>query len=486
VPLPARVEASMKKLVFIALLLTLGVGLVYAFGTAFARPIETVEGDILFEAQRVRNHLALYVDPVVGAYDYGPVPSRYHVLYTPIWPYVLALMPSEMDLPAARIVSALAWYGLLAALAFGAAPERRRAALAAAACAGGTFMLVRHCATATADSVAVVVAGVALQRTLRVGRADALAGALFAVAAWTKPNVMGLAGGVLLHEIFVGRSRSLKPLAAGMAVSGVLGFWAFQVSHGVWLEHLFRSTLQPASVKRAVVEIAPRLPFLGLPHAFAAYCAARARPSFSVSVLRWALASSLIWAAIEMGKVGSSTAYWLEPTIAAVAVIAHAPIPHVRLFDVALARWVLALAALATLVLSSVASLKGVREAFEHRAAIARVREECGARASDLVLADHPGLEMTLDGRVLETPYQLTYLVRKGSYPLELWKADIAAPQIRCLVTETDLLAPAPAPGDLETERFGAEIRPALLARFELVAKDHGLWIYRAKDSAPP
>lgn len=474
----------MQKLVLIALWLTLGLGLVYAFGTAFARPIETVEGDILFEAQRVRNHLALYVDPVVGAYDYGPVPSRYHVLYTPIWPYVLALMPGGMDLPAARIASALAWYGLLAALAFGAVPERRRAALAAAAYAGGTFMLVRHSATATADSVAVVVAGVALLRTLRMGRADALAGALFALAAWTKPNVVGLAGGVLLHDIFVGRPRSLKPIAAAIAVSVVLGFWTYRVSQGVWLEHLFRSTLQPASFKRAVVEIAPRLPFLGLPHAFAAYCAGRARRSLSTSVLLWALASSLIWAAIEMGKVGSSTAYWLEPTVAAVAIMAHAPIPHVRMSDFAPTRWVLALAALVTLSLSSVASLKGVRQAFERRAAIARVREECGARASDLVLADQPGLEMMLDGRVLETPYQLTYLVRKGSYPLALWKADIVAPQIRCLVTETDLLDPAPAPGDLQTERFGAEIRPALLARFELASKDSGLWIYRARDSA--
>ncbi len=475
----------MKKLVFIALWLTLGVGLVYAFGTAFARPIETVEGDILFEAQRVRNHLALYVDPVVGAYDYGPVPSRYHVLYTPIWPSVLAQIPGEIALPAARVASALAWYGFLVALALGAVPERRRAAIAAAACAGGTFMLVRHAATATADSVAVVVAGVALLRTLRVGRADAVVGALFALAAWTKPNVVGLAAGVLLREIFVGRSRALKPLAAGIVVSGALGFWTYRVSHGLWLEHLFRSTLQPASFRRAVVEIAPRLPFLGLPHAFAAYCVGRARPSFSASVLRWALASSSMWAAIEMGKVGSSTAYWLEPTIAAVAILAHVPIPHIRLLDVALARWALALAVLLTLALSAVASLKGVREAFERRAAIARVREKCGARASDLVLADHPGLEMMLDGRVLETPYQLTYLVRKGSYPLALWKADIAAPQIRCLVAETDLSDPAPAPSDLETERFGGEIRPALLARFELVGKDSGLWIYRARDSAP-
>jgi hypothetical protein len=471
--------------VVVALWLTLGAGLAYAFGTAFARPVETVEGEILFEAQRVRDHFALYVDPIVGAYDYGAVPSRYHVLYTPLWPCVLARLPSASALVSARIASGLAWYGLLAVIAFGAVPERRRSAIAAAVWAGGTFMLVRHCATATADSVAVVVAGIALLRTLRAGRADALAGALFALAAWTKPNVIGLAAGVLLHEILVGRSRSLKPLAAGVAVSGALGFWTYAVSHGTWLEHLFRSTLQPASFQRAVYEIAPRLPFLGLPHGLAAYCAVRARSSFSTSVLRWALTSSLFWTAIEMGKVGSSTAYWLEPTVAAVTVMAHVPIPRARLWDLALTRWLLALFALAVMTWNAAASLKGARQAFVLRDAIARVRGECGARASDLVLADHPGLEMMLDERVLETPYQLTHLVRKGSYPLALWKSDIAAPQIRCLVTETDLSNPAPAVADLENERFGAEIRPALLSRFELVTQDSGLWIYRARVPLP-
>jgi hypothetical protein len=476
-----RVGPPMSRLVLIALWLTLGAGLVYAFGTAFARPVETVEGEILFEAQRVRDHFALYIDPVVGAYDYGAVPSRYRVLYTPLWPYVLARLPGAMALASTRVASALGWYGLLAVIAFGAAPERRHAAVAAAACAGGTFMLVRHCATATADSVAVVVAGSALLRTLRVGRADAFAGALFALAAWTKPNVVGLAAGVLLHEIFVGRSRSLKPLAAGIAVSGALGFWTYRVSHGAWLEHLLRSTLQPATLQRALHELAPRLPFLGLPHGFAAWCAARARPSFSTSVLRWALASSLIWTAIEMGKVGSSTAYWLEPTVAAVTTMAHVPISRVRLWDLAVTRWLVALVALAIIACNAAASGKGAREAFVRRDAIARVRGECGARASDLVLADHPGLEMMLDDRVLETPFQLTHLVREGRYPLALWKSDVAAPQIRCLVTETDLRDPAPAAADLENERFGPEIRPALLSRFELVTQDSGLWIYRAR-----
>jgi hypothetical protein len=483
-PSPVATPLPLAPLLLGALVLALVSGLFYAFGTAFGRPIETVEGEILFEAQRVRDHLALYVDPLVGAHDYGPVPSRYRVLYTPLWPYALATLPAASAAAAARLVSAVAWYGLLGVIAFGAAPARRRAALGAAAYAAGAFMIVRHSATATADSVAVVVAGAALLRSLRVGRADALAGALFALAAWTKPNVIGIAAGVLLHEIFAGRSRALRPVTAALVVTCALGFWTARVSHGVWLEHLLRSTLQRASLQRAILEIVPRLPFLGIPHAFAAYSVVRARGSASAGMLRWALTSSLIWTTIEMSKVGSSTAYWLEPTLAAVIVMAEVPLPRARLWNVATVRWAVALATLATLAWNAVSSWKGARGAFARRDAIARVRAECGASASDLVMADHPGLEMMLDGRVLETPYQLTHQVRKGLYPLSLWESDIAAPQIRCLVTESNLQEPAPEATDLENERFGAEIRPALLGRFVLAAHDADLWIYRSRDPA--
>jgi hypothetical protein len=472
----------MDRLVLIALALALSAGLAYAFGTALARPIETIEGEILFEAQRVRENLALYVDPAVGAYDYGPVPSRYNVLYTPTWPYVLSLFPAGAALGSARLASGVAWYALLGVIAFGAAPERRRAALVAAALAGGTFMLVRHCATASADSIAVVLAGIALLRTSRIGGADGWVGALFALAAWTKPNVIGLAAGVLLHEVFYEQSRSLKPLGAGLLVSGALGYWTARVSHGTWLAHLLRSTLQPATLKRAFAEIVPRLPFLGLSHGFAAYCAFLGRASSSARMLLWALVSSLTWTTIGMAKVGSATGYWLEPTVAAVMVMAHVPIPRIRAWDFAVVRWAVAAAAVTTLAWNAVASLKGAHAAFARRDAIARVRAECGARASDLVLADQPGLEMMLDGRVLETPYQFTHLIRTGGYSLALWKLDIEAPQIRCLVTETDLVQPAAVAADLENERFGPEIRPALLARFELVAHDADLWIYRARD----
>jgi hypothetical protein len=464
------------------LALGLASGLVYVFGTVFARPLDIVEGEILFEAQRVRDHLALYVDPVLGAYDYGAVPSRYHVLYTPVWPYVLALLPAPIAPTVARLVSGLAWFALLGAIVLSAPTGNRRAAIVAAAWAGGTFMLARHSGTATADGVAVVLAGIALLRSVRVGHADVVAGALFALAAWTKPNVLGLAAGVLLHEVVVGRARAWRPLAAALVVTALLGFWTHRVSHGAWLAHLTRSTLQPASAWRAVEQIAARLPFLGLPHAFAALSAWRARRSSTARLLFTALTTSLIWTAIEMGKVGSSTSYWLEPTVAAVTTMANVPVPALALWSSSWARLSLTAASVATLLLSAVASLQGARTAFVRRDAIGRVRAECGARASDLVMAEHPGLEMMLDGRVLETPYQLTHLVRKGHYPLALWESDIASPQVRCLVTESDSLERPPTAIDADNDRFGPEIRPALTARFQLVARDGGLWIYRARD----
>jgi hypothetical protein len=468
-----------------AALLALLAALVYAFGTLAVRPLDIVEGEILFEAQRLRNHLPLYVDPALGARDYGAVPSRYHVLYTPLWPFVLALVPERLAAIGARLTTGVAWFGLLGVTVGEAPAHRRKATLFAAAFAGGTFMLARHCATASADVVAVVLAAAAVFRSVRLGRVDALSGALFALGAWTKPNVIGLAAGALLHEMIVGRARSVSPLGAALVVSGVLALWTDRLSGGVWLTHLASSTMQPATFARGLEQIVPRFPFLGAPHLFAAYFGFRARSEPRVRFLLAVLSASLVWTMIGMAKLGSATNYWLEPSFAAVLLMAHAPIP--RMGGVApAARWLAALAALVVLGLNAQACLWATREARVRRDAIGRVRARCGAALSDLVLAEHPGLEMMLDGRMIETPFQMTHLLRQGRYPLELWKSDVAAPEVRCLVTESDLLERPLSEVNVDEDRFGPEMRAALVARFELVARDGGYWIYRARDARSP
>jgi len=469
-----------------AALLTLLAALVYAFGTVAVRPLDIVEGEILFEAQRLRNHFPLYVDPALGARDYGAVPSRYHVLYTPLWPFVLAQVPERLAAIGARLTSGVAWFGLLRVTVGEAPAHRRKATLFAAAFAGGTFMLARHCATASADVVAVVLAGAAVLRSARRGRVDAISGAFFALGAWTKPNVIGLAAGALLHEMIVGRARSAKPLGAAVLVSGALALWTDRLSGGVWLTHLVSSTMQPAIFARGFDQIVPRFPFLGAPHLFAAYCGFRARSEPRVRFLLAVLFASLAWTMLAMAKLGSATNYWLEPSFAAVLLMAHAPIPRMGATVAPVLRWLAALAALVVLGLNAQACLRATREARVRRDAIGRVRARCGAAPSDLVLAEHPGLEMMLDGRVIETPFQMTHLVRQGRYPIELWRSDVAAPEIRCFVTENDLLERPLSEVSVDEDRFGPEMRAALIARFELVARDDVYWVYRARDAHSP
>src|SRR5271170_3231508 len=110
---PRRVHAVALWAVGVSAAVALGVALVVAFGTLTYRPLDVVEGEILFETQRLRAHLPLYVDPVLGARDYGSVPSHYYVLYTPLWPWILSTLPGPWAEDVARLTSAVSWFGLL-------------------------------------------------------------------------------------------------------------------------------------------------------------------------------------------------------------------------------------------------------------------------------------------------------------------------------------------------------------------------------------
>jgi hypothetical protein len=479
--LPRAERRLHSRLLAVAIGIALATALAYSFGTVLLRPLDIVEGEILFEASRIRDKLPLYVDPLQGTHDYGPVPSRYYVLYTPLWPFLLAQLPAGLAPTLARLASGLAWFGLLTRMVLLAAPQRRYAVLVGAACAGGTFMLARNAAIAGADAVAVSVAGVALVRSARGARADALSGALFAVAAWAKPNVIGLAAGALLYEVVVGRRRAAGALLGAAVVSAAFGFWSNRVSGGAWVEHLARSTMQPIDPLRAVALTVSRFPLLGLPHGFVAYCGWRARSSPNVRLVLSALASSLLWTLLSVGKVGSSTNYWMEPTVAAVLLLGYAPVPDRLPAGQPGIRAALALVCFGALAVNAAGSLVALSTAVKRGAAVRRVRATCGAAPEDLVLGEHPGYEVMLNGRLLETPYQMTHLARSGRYPVDLWKTDIGASQIRCLVMESDLLERPLSDVNVADDRFGVEIRAALKRRFELVAQDSGLWIYRAR-----
>ena len=47
--------------------------LAYSVMTLGVRPLDGVEGEVLFEGQRLREGLPIYTDPIAGVTDYGPV-----------------------------------------------------------------------------------------------------------------------------------------------------------------------------------------------------------------------------------------------------------------------------------------------------------------------------------------------------------------------------------------------------------------------------
>lgn len=81
----------------------------FSFGLLATRPLIYGEAEVLHEAARIRGHLALYTDPVAGAFDYGPVPTRCFVVYPPLWAWVLSWAPAGAATAVARGASALAW-----------------------------------------------------------------------------------------------------------------------------------------------------------------------------------------------------------------------------------------------------------------------------------------------------------------------------------------------------------------------------------------
>ena len=196
--------------------------LAYSVMTLGVRPLDGVEGEVLFEGQRLREGLPIYTDPIAGVTDYGPVPSRFYVLYPPVWAWLVSWVPPRSAMLVARTVACFAWFGLLLAITLRAPREKRGTAAFAAAFTAGVYTLALYGAAARPDALAVALAGAALVRSVERGKVDMAAAALFALAAWTKPNVMGLAAGAFAVQLFVDRKVAGRAIAAALFVTGGL------------------------------------------------------------------------------------------------------------------------------------------------------------------------------------------------------------------------------------------------------------------------
>ena len=117
-------------------------------------------------------------------------------------------------------------------------------------------------------------------------------------------------------------------------------------------------------------------------------------------------------------------------------------------------------------VRSSLEAIVGDVPAEEH--IVRNARAACGARDGDVILADDVGVEFELNGRITAQPFQMTHLVRAGSYPASLWIADVERPQVVGVVVRDDLLERPPSADSVEYDRFPPALRRVLKARFKL------------------
>ena len=417
------------------------------------RPMMYGEAEVLFEASRIRDHYPLFVNPTVGAFDYGPVPTRCQVAYPPLWSWVLSHASQAWSEDVGRALGALAWFGGLAWAASRARPELRRQASGAAAAVAGVFVLALFSTTARPDAAAVALAGAVLARSVRTGRMDGWTGAGLALAAWLKPNVVGIAAGLLLFAALQ-RPRDLVGLAlGGLGVTLPIALTLQRVSDGTWIQHLVRTLGQPPSLEVWWSHVSTRAMFLA-PAATTTWLVVRARRDPGARLAGFAWCASLAWALLSLAKIGSASNYWMEPSMAAVVVAGVSPPPALDGARRALL-WVGALAASAWL---TAATVGGVAEAFEREprraALLARARADCGARPDDVIVADNPGSELALNGRIVAPGLATVYLVKQGHMPVSTWVHDLERPEVACVLEQEGLFHALPEIARTLDERF--------------------------------
>jgi hypothetical protein len=471
----SRLDRTSYCVAWLAASVAIAATLGYSIATIAIRPLSYTEGEILFDASRIVRGLPLYTDLVAGAGDYGAPPSRHVVAYLPVFAWLSAQLGAIATLT--RALSFAAWTAAIAGIALTARHGSAPLARLGAALVFGSYTLAYWATSAQPDALALAFAGVALAITVRRGSIGMLGGALFTLAALLKPNVIGAFAGAALVELVLGRGRLVHAIA-GAAVVAVPVIAVLQwISDGAWLPTLLHATLQPFSLELWATRMADKLVQFAPLLAFCLWIAARARRAPGMLHGLAALATSTAWALVTLGKVGSSSNYWIEPCLAALVVLANAPLPAMR------PRLRAALVAVGLAHLAGTAAVStwfAVHDADNARAQAAflvEIRQRCAGA----ILSDDAGLEMQLDRRVIVSSFQLRWMVAAGQFPAAAWADTVADPAISCAVMQSRVLE-QPADLDLDWhDGLGPEIRAAMKRRFILVERRAGLSFYRAR-----
>ena len=467
----------------IATLVYVGYSFRHRYGTA-------AEASLTYEALRVAKGWALYIDPVKGAWEAGPPPSRYTVLYTPLWSWGLGHLaaPNLQNVKdVGRALSILAWL-VSHVVPVWVAKKGKRAAPAIASLLGATVIfLSRNAPAAAPDMLAAALVALGLARAAKKDRVDEISAMFFTAAPFVKPSCLGLFAGAFLVCIVrrppSGTSQGhklgyLRTLIAGLATFGVLAGTCHFISDGKWISDMVFSTGQPISFSRWLVEFGNRSFVLGLPHAVVAFVAWRKKVSWVVLA---PLLTSITWSTFSMAKLGSGTQYWHEPTIAAIvaiAVMANEGVSFAKLYAP------LRIATLAFAILIVAITVPETFEQFRSYAyydgLLARLEEHCHRLPGEVIVASNVVIELDLNGRFFVSEWQTSFLVRHGRLPIEPWRSDLRLPNVRWVVVEYDPEHPPANPLDQgRIGIYGDELRGVLRENFVFDQQADGLFIYR-------
>ena len=427
------------------------------------------EAEVVFEASRLRAHLPLYVDPLVGSFDTGEPPSRFYVTYPPIWSWVVSLVPANVALVAARGACTAAWLGLLAAVAWTSRAETRREAIAVASFVAGIWVLANFATIGRPDAIACALAAFALVRTVRRGSLDLVSVALFVLVPWVKPTLIGLPIGALVGALLVAppARRPWRLLGAAAVLAGSSALVAHLASRGALFTHVILSNAQPFSASVWFGQVSGRLVFFAPLLGFAGWLGWRDRTAAGSRIGLGALVGATLWTLIALAKTGSSSNYWMEPCVAAAVLVAQAAPGPVRFGGGRLGH------AVAALVFTLWADVASVRGAVEHAktmaddaAFVASLRARMGLGRDDVIAADEAGIEFVMNGRILMPTYQMVHLVRRGRFPAAPWIAELTSERTRCFVEHTGQLRLAP------------ELQEALERSYVLTLEEQGFKVW--------
>jgi hypothetical protein len=160
----------------------------------------------------------------------------------------------------------------------------------------------------------------------------------------------------------------------------------------------------------------------------------------------------------------------------AVVVLAHFPLPRLSPRSKTAIAVAVPLQALWTGVASVRSSLESIADAPEKKRVLGELRRRLPS--GSLLLSDDAGIELALSGRLIDTPFQTTQLIRRGRFPEALWIADVTNSRIAGLVTDSDLLERPLTLTDPARDRYDVTLRRVLRNELVLARREAGLYIY--------